>query len=54
MIRLAAPPFNGGELNDMTVELHRLVDFGSVARVQGTSFESSMVRFTAWLSQIAD
>lgn len=41
-------------LHNVLVELAGLVDGGGVARVQGSSPESSMVRFTARLSQIAD
>jgi hypothetical protein len=41
-------------LHNVLVEMHGLVDNGSVVRVQGSSPESTMVRFTARLSQIAD
>lgn len=41
-------------LYDVVVQLHGLVDDTAVVRVQGSSPETSMVRFTARLSQIAD
>jgi hypothetical protein len=41
-------------LNDVRVELHGVVDDANMVRVQGSSPESSLVRFTARLSQIAD
>jgi hypothetical protein len=40
--------------NDMVVELHGLVDNSSVVTVRGASPETSLVRFTARLSLIAD
>lgn len=40
-------------LNDVRVELHG-VDDANMVRVQGTSPKSSLMRFTARLSQIAD
>jgi hypothetical protein len=40
--------------NDMVVELRGLVDNSSVVTVRGTSPETSLVRFTARLSLIAD
>ena len=40
--------------NDMVVELHGMVDDRSVVTVCGTSPETSLVRFTARLSLIAD
>lgn len=41
-------------LHNVQVELHGLVDDRGVVRVQGRSPETSMVRFAARLSQIAD
>ena len=41
-------------LHNVLVELHGLVEENGVVRVQGSSPESSVVRFTARLSQIAD
>lgn len=40
--------------NDMVVELRGLVDNSSMMTVRGTSPETSLVRFTARLSLIAD
>lgn len=41
-------------LNDVLVELHGVIDQSSVLTVRGSSPETSAVRFTARLSQIAD
>lgn len=41
-------------LNDVLVQLHGVMDESSVVQVRGSSPETSMVRFTARLSQIAD
>ena len=41
-------------LNDVLVQLHGVLDNSSVLTVRGSSPETSMVRFTARLSQIAD
>ena len=41
-------------LNDVLVQLHGVLDDSSMLTVRGSSPETSMVRFTARLSQIAD
>jgi len=41
-------------LNDVLVQLHGVLDDNSVMSVRGSSPETSAVRFTARLSQIAD
>ncbi|RYD68597.1 MAG: hypothetical protein EOP58_00100 [Sphingomonadales bacterium] len=41
-------------LNDVLVHLHGVMDDSSVLTVRGSSPETSMVRFAARLSQIAD